>query len=377
MRPHPVRRILTALAVIPLAALVGCSGGSCGCTPAPPVGSVSLSLAGGVAEGVQAFTVAITKIEALGPGGWVEGSRVRTIADLAALGSSVQPMGGLSLPPGNYSALRFTFEAPASARLADGSTVAVAVPVPLATVPVTFSAGDLAAVDLAVLLDPGRSLQARNGGEVLRPNLRAVDRRRAGSLSGRLTESNGQPVAGAVVSVQWFEAFGEPRLLRRALTKADGTYTLDLLPYGVAQHLVSWTTAGVRAFEPRATAAFTPSAAQPTFTADLVVPPRIDTAAVSGALTPVAATDQADEVELTYGPIQAGTEATLFIVGTRIASVQAAETYAFGPFPQGSTYQLRVRRRTWAADGATTVVSRYGDDLGFLTGITNVVDFQF
>lgn len=377
MRTPPVRRIPLALAVLPLAALLGCSGGSCACTPAPPAGSVSLSLAGGVAEGLQGFTVAITKVEALGSGGWVEGSRARTAVDLAALGSSVQALGALSLPPGTFSALRFTFEAPASARLADGSAVAVAVPVPLAIVPVAFSVGDLAAVDLAVLLDPGRSLQVRNGGQVLRPDLRAVDRRRAGSLSGRLTESNGQPLAGAVVSVQWFEAFGEPRILRRALTKADGAYTLDLLPYGVAQHLVSWTTAGARAFEPRATAAFTPSAAQPSFTADLVVPPRVDTAGVSGALTPVAAADQSDEVELTYGPIQAGAEATLFIVGTRTASVQTAETYAFGPFPQGSTYQLRVRRRTWAADGAATVTSRYGDDLGFLTGITNVVDFQF
>lgn len=373
-----LRTVLRSLLALPLlAGTLACGGGGCGCGGTQS-SAVALALSGGAAEGLQAFTVGITKVEALGPAGWVEGSRTRTSVDLATLGPPAsQSLGGLVLPPATYTALRLTFESPASARLADGRTVPVAVPVPLAAAPITFSAGDIAAVDLAVILDPGRSLQFRNGGYALMPSLLAVDRRRSGAIAGRLTESNGQPLPGAVVSVQWFEGLGDPRIARRTLTKADGAYSLDLLPFGVAHHLVSWSTAGARAFEPRATAAFTPSSAQAAFTADLVVPSRADSAAVSGTITPPASPSQSDEVELTYGPIQAGSEAMLFIVGARPASVQAAETYAFGPIPQGSTYQLRARRRTWAADGNASMSTQFSTDLGFLTGITHVVDFQF
>jgi hypothetical protein len=98
---------------------------------------------------------------------------------------------------------------------------------------------------------------------------------------------------------------------------------------------------------------------------------------VSGTISPAASATQSDEVELTYGPVQAGSLAALFIVGAKPASVQASESYAFGPIPQGSTYQLRARRRTWAADGSSSVSTQFSTDLGFLTGITHVVDFQF
>lgn len=373
-----LRTVLRSLVALPLlAGALACGGGGCGCGEAP-TSTVGLALSGGAAEGLQAFTVAVTKVEALGAAGWVEGSRKRSSVDLVALAPPAsQFLDSLALPPATYTALRLTFESPASARLADGSTVSVAVPVALAAAPITFSAGDIASVDLALILDPGRCLQARGGGYALMPALLAVDRRRSGSIAGRLTESNGQPLPGAVVSVQWFEGLGDPRIARRALTRADGTYTLDLLPFGVAQHLVSWSTAGARAFEPRATAAFTPSSAQAAFAADLVVPARPDSAAVSGTISPAASATQSDEVELTYGPVQAGSLATLFIVGAKPASVQASESYAFGPIPQGSTYQLRARRRTWAADGSSSVSTQFSTDLGFLTGITHVVDFQF
>lgn len=375
MRARPLAGALSACGLF---ASLGCGGGGCGCSePAPSRPAVSLFLASGPAEGIQSLSIALTKVEAQGPGGWVAGSQARSAVDLVVLGSGQQPLGSLTLPAGAYTALRLTFEASASVRFQDGSTATVAVPVTQAVAPVGLSVGDLAATEVAVIVDPGRSLQSRAGSWAFLPVLQAVDRRRTASVAGRITESGGAPVAGLVVSSQAFESLGEPRLLRRALTRADGTYTLDLLPYGQAQHVVTWAAAGGRAFEPRATAPFTPSEAMAAVTADLVVPPRLDSASVSGSLTPLASAIQSDEVELTFGPIQAGPAPTLFIVGARLAAVGASETYAFGPFPQGSTYQLRVRRRTFAADGTVAVVSRYGDDLGFLTGITNVVDFQF
>jgi hypothetical protein len=297
--------------------------------------------------------------------------------DLASAGSGQLPLGSLSLPAGSYAALRLSFEPSATLRLLDGSTATVPLPVAQATAAVSLSVGDLVPTEAAVLLDPGRCLQVRGAARAFMPLLQAVDRRRTGAVSGRITEAGGGGIPGLVVTAQAFEAFGEPRILRRTLTRADGSYTLDLLPWGQAQHVVTWVSAGGRAFDPRATAAFTPSEANAAVTADLAVPPRLDASSVSGTLTPPATAAQADEVELTYGPVQAGSTATLFIVGARIATVGASETYTFGPFPQGSTYQLRVRRRTFAPDGTVSTVSRYGDDLGFLTGVTNVVDFQF
>lgn len=373
------RRLLSALAAAgALLSGLGCSGGGCGCgQPSPSQPGMTVFLASGPAEGFQSLAVAITKVEALGPVGWVAGVQGRSAVDLVALGSGQQSMGSLALPAGTYTALRLTFEAAATAKLQDGSTAAVAVPVSQAVATVALSVGDLAPTEATVILDPGRSLQARGAVWTFLPVLQAVDRRRTASVAGRIRETGGGGVAGLVVTAQAFESLGEPRILRRTLTRADGTYLLDLLPWGQAQHVVTWAGAGGRAFEPRASAAFTPSEAMVAVTTDLTVPPRADTASVTGTLAPPAGPSQSDEVELTFGPIQAGPVPTLFIVGMRLASVGASETYAFGPFPQGSTYQLRVRRRAFAADGTVSVVSRYGDDLGFLTGITNVVDFQF
>ncbi len=356
----------------------GGSGGP-GTTPTGTQSNLSVHLVGSVGDGVQALSLAIQKVELNGPQGWVTVASPNAAFPVATLvdGGSAALATGANLATGSYTSLRLTLGQGSTAQLVGGNALALVPVAQVFVIPFNLAIGANVA-DLTLIVDPGRSVQPRGSALVFAPELRAVDRNASGSITGKFTDSLGQPLSGALVTAQYFQAFGEPAIHRRALTRADGGYTLDLLPYGTACYAVCFPQSGGHAFDPKASAAFTPQTGSPsgTFTASFTT--RLDLGSANGTVTPVTNSAQGDEVQLLYGPILAGGVVQSFIIGTSPGIQQGSkESRSFTRLPAGSTYQLRAKRRAWSADGIFIEQTRFSDDYGLLANLNFTYDFFF
>ena len=364
-----------------LLVLVACgSGGTSGPTNVTRTTSnLSVHLVGSPGDSVQALSLAIQKVELQGAQGWVTAASPNATFSVVTLvdGSSATLAADANLEAGAYTSLRLTLGPGSTAQLVGGNAQAL---VPVAQVfvfPVELTVGN-SPVDLTLIVDPGRSVQPRGNALVFAPELRAVDRNASGSITGRFTDNLAQPLAGALVTAQYFQALGEPVIQRRTLTRADGTYILDLLPFGTSCYSVGFPQVDARAFDPKASAAFTPQAGLSSATFSTSFSRRTDLGSTSGTVSPLAGLTQGDEIQLIFSPIQAGGMTQLFIIGTNPGIQQGStESWAFTKLPAGSTYQLRAKRRTWSTGGGLAEQLRFSDDYGFLPNLNFPYDFFF
>lgn len=361
--------------------LLSCSGGGTG-GPNITLGQsiFSIHLVGGPGDGVESLSLSIQKVELNGAQGWTviaTPASAYSITTLVDGSSATLASGTSSLQPGAYTALRLTMGTGSTAQLVGGNALPLLSAAPVFVIPVNFNLTN-SAVDLTLIVDPGRSVQPQGNTLLFTPEFRVVDRNLSGGIVGKFSDAAGPPISGALVTAQTFQALGEPVILRRVLTHADGSYALDLLPYGVASYAVCFPQASGKVYEPKASAAFTPQAgaAMATFNTNFIT--RSDLASTSGKMIPSASAAQGDEIKLLFGAIQAGATPQMFIIGTS-PGIQAgsAETYGFQKLPAGSTYQIRPTRRTWSADGAFVPITKFSDDLGFLANTNTPWDFSF
>ncbi len=367
--------------MLPIAlATLDCSGGpGPGGTVVGTQSNVSVHLVGAPSDGVQALNLAIEKVEVNGPNGWVSVASPNAAFPIATLvdGSSAALATAASLPPGTYTALRLALGQSSTAQLRGGNVLPLALVAPATVIPLNLAISSNF-VDLVLIVDPGRSVQPKGSALVFAPELAAVDRNASGAITGKFTDNVGQPLAGALVTAQYFQAFGEPSILRRTLTHADGTYQLDLLPYGTPCYAVCLPQVAGRVFDPQASAAFLPQAGAAAATFNASFNPRTDLGSASGTVTPVTNAFQGDEITLLFGAIPAGGVPESFIIGTSPGIlVGSAETWAFASLPAGSTYQLRAARRTWATDGTYQTDRRFSEDYGFLANLNFTYGFLF
>lgn len=348
-----------------LSLLLSCSGGSGGGTPVTHTESnFSVHLVGAPGDGVQAISLAIQKVELSGPQGWVTVASPNAAFSLVSLvdGSSAALATGVNLASGTYTSLRLTLGQGSTAQLTGGNVLSLAPVAQVFVIPFNLSIGSNVA-DLTLTVDPGRSVQPKGSTLVFAPELRAVDRNATGSITGKFTDSLGQPIAGALVTAQYFQGFGEPVIQRRALTHTDGSYVLDLLPFGTPCYVVCFPQIGSRIFSPKASAVFTPQSGAITATFTTSFTTQTVLGSFSGSVTPITNSNQGDEIQLFFGPILAGSEIQSFIISTSPGIlVDGAETWAFPRLPVGSTYQLRAKRRTWSAEGAFVEQTHYSED---------------
>lgn len=373
------------LIAILLGALLACGGGGGGSTGnvTLSVSNLAVHLVGGPGDGVQSLILQVQKVEIYGAQGWQTVASPNAAYSLTTLvdGSSALLASGGSLAPGTYTSLRLTLGTGSTAQLLGGNAVPLGLVAPVFLVPVNFTVVSSSSVDLTLIVDPGRSVQPRGTSLVFAPELQVVDRNASGSFTGKIADGAGQPLAGVLVTAQYFPAFGEPAILRRAITKSDGTYALDLLPFGTNCYAVCFPQTGTRVFYPVASAAFTPQ--NGTAVATFNPPPsamqiRTDLGSTSGTVTPVTNPAQGDEIQLVFTPILAGTATQIFIIGTSPGIMQgSAERWAFTKLPGGSTYRLQAIRRTWSSDGSFVPVERFSADYGFLANSNFPYDFFF
>lgn len=373
------RPMLTAAG---LGFLLACSGGSGGGEPVTHTGgNLSVHLVGAPGDGVQALSLAIQKVELSGPQGWVTVASPNASFSLVSLvdGSSAALATGGNLPGGAYTSLRLTLGPGSTAQLAGGNALALAPVAQAFIIPCNLTIGSNSnGADLTLIVDPGRSVQPKGSTLVFAPELRAVDRIASGSITGKFTDSSGQPIVGALVTAQYFQGFGEPVIQRRTLTHTDGSYSVDLLPFGTPCYVVCFPQIGARIFSPKASAAFTPQAGAPTATFTTSFTAQTVLGSFSGTVTPVTNSNQGDEIQLFFGPILAGGEIQSFIINTSPGIlVGSAETWAFPRLPVGSTYQLRAKRHTWPAEGAFVEQTHFSEDYAVSENQDFPYDFFF
>ncbi len=374
-----LRRGITGTAFSLLAACSGGGGSGVGTSFTGTQSNCSVHLVGGPGDGVQSLSLAIQKVEVNGPSGWVTVASPNAAYSLPTLvdGSSGTLAANFNLAAGAYTALRLTLGQGSTAQLIGGNTLPLTSVAPVFLIPCSFAVSTNV-VDITMVIDPGRSVQPRGGTLRFAPEWRVVDRNSSGTISGKLTDGAGLPLAGALVTAQYFPAFGDPAILRRALTHADGSYQLDLLPFGTACYAVCFPQVSGKVFDPKASAPFTPQAGAASATFNTAFSSRTDLSSTSGTVAPITNAVQGDEVYLVFGSILAGGVSESFIIGTSPGVLAGnVETWAFPRLPAGSTYHLRATRRTWAADGTSTLTRKFSDDYGFLANFNFSYDFSF
>lgn len=253
-----LRHVASTL-MLPLLGLgLGCGGGGKDATPRPGAnatlaqeppearpGTLALTLVNeGPAGGFQEVHLSLAAVEIRkGEGDWVplplsaSGHRVEL---LNLQGSEVQPITeAVAVPLGTYDQVRLRLGSGHSLRLQGGEPVRdLTAPESITASSVALEVQGGAKVDAVFTFRTAyaiRETPPKSGHFALQPfPSNCVDRRGTRSISGKLTwGSGGDPVAGVTVTAQhgfFHREVEKQRVLRTATTRADGTYTLDLLP---------------------------------------------------------------------------------------------------------------------------------------------------
>ncbi|HEY7724481.1 MAG TPA: DUF4382 domain-containing protein [Anaeromyxobacteraceae bacterium] len=384
MRTRNRGRLIPAAAL--LAAGIGCSSGT---------GTMSIHLVdgpGGFREvNLQVLQVDIHSDSA----GWVtlgNPDAAQQPVNLLALQGGVVAtlLSGVTLPAGHYSQLRLLLGAGNTVKLEDGTVHELEVPSGLQTglkVVCNTRLPSGGATDLFIDFEAHKSvfvhLAGATGRYILRPVVRCQEGRGAGFIAGTLTapdpgsESSG-PLGGAAVTAQVLDAAGNATIVRTALSAADGTYRLDLLPLEQTYHVVAQPVVDGVVYEAKASGPLALTAALPSATWDAFFSPAAGIGGVLGTITPTATVNDADEV-VARRELDAGGTPRTFIVRTAMGAVAGGvESYAMPdlevlagqPF---TSYWLSVRRRTLAG-GVETVTTGAAQPADLAGGATATVD---
>jgi hypothetical protein len=344
---------------------LGCGGGGTH-ESAPPNGSISVRMVDGPINGYTEINLNVQKVEvASDASGWVTiGMPNRTINLLALTGGvSATLADGATLAAGHYTQMRLVLGSGNTLKLADGTVVDLTTPSGMQSgikLIVNFDVLAGTTRDVFIDFDAAHSIQVTQTGVsmkyMLRPTIRAVDLAATGSISGTLTDSAGAPLAGAEVTAQTLDLSGQPTVVRRVYTAADGHYTLDLLSTGASYYVVAQPVVGTQAYAAKASGAFAVNASTPTFTYNASFTAAATAGSVAGVITPVATTTEHDVVDLLEDLAPGGTGSATFIVRSGVASVATTETYGFSTVPTGG-YQARATRYTTNTDGSVTTTA--------------------
>lgn len=369
-------KVGSAVVALGVLGLMGCGGGS----SSEPTGRMSVTLVDGPIDGFEQINLDIQSVEIRGAGGWITLGTPNKVVNLLDLtGGVTQTLAsGATLPAGTYGQMRLILGPNNTLKPVGQALQALKVPSGLQTgvkLIVNFQVEAGSTKDVWIDFDAARSVQPHqtgNGSWMLRPTVWAYDKVATGSISGTLS-SGGSPVAGAWVTAQVLEN-GSPRVIRRALSSATGSYQLDLLPLGIPYFVVSQPVVGTNAYSAQASGALTLTGSAPLATANFVFQAASATGSVSGSFQSPAGTDQHDEVELLQS-LPSGAATYAFVVrGTNATVTPQGESYGFSLLPSAG-YQARATRWTLAPDGSLSGVPTLSPTFTVNGGQTTTVNF--
>lgn len=378
------RTPFSLVAGLGLALLMACGGSSSGGS-----GTMSVRLVDGPIAGYQEINVNIQSVEISGHGGWITlGTPNKTLNLLSLVGGVSETLAaGTTLPAGRYQQMRLVLGSGNTVKLADGTVHDLTVPSGLQSgikLTVSFDVAAGTTKDVWIDFDAAHSIQVVQAGAsgqyILRPTVRAYDKVATGSISGTLTDAaTASGLAGAMVYAEVLDGAGNPVISRSTVTDANGAYTLDLLPVGSTYHVVSQPVTGtttLKAYDAKASNGFALSAATPVFTYSAAFTANAATGGISGGLTPMAASNQSDQVHLLQS-LATASGSHSFIVRTAMATMgTATETYAFATVPAGA-YSTQAVRTTLNPDGTSTRSTSAAAAATVTAGVTLALNLSF
>jgi hypothetical protein len=327
-------------------------------------------------------------VEISGNGGWITlGTPNKTLNLLDLVGGVSETLAmGATLPAGHYQQMRLVLGSGNTVKLADGTLHGLTVPSGLQSgikLIVSFDVAAGTTKDVWIDFDAARSIQVVQAGAsgqyILRPTVRAYDKVATGSISGVLTDAaTASGLAGVMVYAETLDGAGNAIISRSTVTDANGAYTLDLLPVGSTYHVVSQPLTGtttLKAYDAKASDGFALSAAMPVFTYSAAFTANAATGGISGGLTPMAASNQSDQVHLLQS-LATASGSRSFIVRTAMATLGAStETYGFANVPVGA-YTTQAVRTTLNPDGTSTRSTSAATAATVAAGLTLTVNLS-
>lgn len=365
----PIQSMMAAMGATALLS-VGCGGGGSSPAPTPTQGKLSVTLVDGPTMDYKAITLNIQAVQihpsaTADESGWITVSSPNKSVDLLKLqGGLVEALASnQTIGVGTYQMMRLVLGTGNTLTLADDSVVPLTVPSGQQTgikIPLNFTVQAGTTADVWIDFDGAHSIHVVGTGSGrynLRPVVHGYMQTATGSVSGSLTGPGGTPLAGALVMAESVSPTGEVTLLRTATTTASGAYTLNLLPLGLAFHVVSQPVIGSATYTAQASPAITLTTAAATATANLSTTLALAVGSVTGTLSPMATVSQSDSVYLlqSLSTGLSGT-ATLMVASGNAVVGASSETYTLLLVPAGS-YQVQGLRNTLNTDG-TTVQTR-------------------
>lgn len=281
---------------------------------------------------------------------------------------------------GSYVGLRLLLGSNNSVRLADGSVHPLKVPsgqqsgIKL-SLDLVIAEGD--SQDLFIDFDVAESIHivsaGRNDQYILRPVLRAIEKRASGAINGRLTVAGqDKPLAGATIYAESRDPQGQPQIVRRAQTGADGSYQLNLLPLDAAYHVVvSRTSINGVTYRGMAGTEIKLDREHSTATLDMTAAPAVSVGSLQVQVSPMAGEQAGDTCMVLQGA-----KDHLLIVASDVTSRETAEQVQFDGLPV-DTYVARCMRRTTEASGTTTLTTSQAAEATLTAAETAILQLSF
>ena len=362
--------------------MVACGGGN---ELGANAGTMNVRMVDAPGDGYREVNVDVQRIEISTSGGaWIELGRPNRVVNLLALrgGVAAELATGARIASGHYEQLRLVLGTRNSVVLTDGTVEALTVPSGTRSgikMNVNFEVAAGSTRDVVIDFDAHKSIhlhQTGSGKFMLRPVVRAFDVLATGSVSGRVThEVGGAVVSGAVVTAQRVDASGRAEVVRTTTTNASGQYTLDLLARGETFFVVVQPSEGEANYAAQASAGVMLELA--VATVDLSVRAAVGFGAITGRVTPIAAANEGDFVEVRQ-QLTAGARSGLFVVRSTNAQLSAnGETFAFARVPVGD-YEISAIRTAEDIQGNGLIVARANAlSLRVLLNVAVTVDLGF
>ncbi len=384
--------LLTGLAAAFAVGFGGCDGSSTGGSGGGinGQGAMNVTMVDGPSANYQAINVNVKEIdvEQVGVNGkvWITLGQPNKVLDLLKLRAGVSASLALdvALGIGHYDKIRLILGDGCTIQLADGSIHPLDISAELQAgllidLDVDISVGNLA--DIYLDFDANASIQVIVTGGVttykLCPVLRAVDKALTGSISGVLTVGpTGAAVAGAVVFAETLDAQGRASIVRSAITAADGSYTLDLLPLGQTYYVVCLPLLASINLDAKASAAIALSlgaTVNATWSAALDIAASVG--AVAGTLSPMASGTESDHVDL-LEQFNIGGASVWLIVASLCAELDATENFNFA-LVQSGNYALQADRLSIDANAAVNVSLLAPSKTFAVLDVTATLDLSF
>jgi len=359
-----MRLMFSVIPAVLLACSLGCTSASSDGSNSITSGSLVVQFGSDSFPGYSNVVVGVESLEISRDGSsWSSLGSIQKTVDLMGLqnGNPSTLINGLSVPTGTYHYFRVTWATTnyaditsQPAYLVTTSATKGLLAMPKTTVLTgTLTISNQTASIATLMLDGTQAVQAKYNLNATQPYYfqptgSFVDRAQSAKVTGKITGSASIALSGVEVYAETTNGYGDASICRRALTDANGKYTLDALPTGVAVYIVA-QPAGTSVSYP-AIAEMTTLSAGGSYALDLGSTSNLSPGSINLTITPASTSSQGTWGELRKSVMipSAGTSAYLIVRSQTAVSGVSQDQVSFAGVAPGA-YSYTSQRSTSGA----------------------------